>query len=217
MLSPADAEIVARDKGLPGLAAVLDAPSLARQAGLGTIHACYLRYKPGTSCVAGLLPATGGFVALAVMTYPPARYAKVRARSEWREGPEPALFLDDICTTLVPLRHDRKLKAARRLCCAERRSRYLARLGLGGAALTLLRYKPGRRLVLRADLPCGRSAILKAHARTSFLAASAGARHADRVAGLSRLAMDGKRGVIVSDWLEGEPLDPEHSPAERVS
>ena len=216
MLSPADAEIAARDTRLPGLAAVLDAPSLARRAGLGTYLACYLRYKPGTSCVAGLLPAAGGLGALTVMTYPAERYAEIRARSEWREGPEPALFLDDICTALVPLRHDRKLKAAHRLCCPKRRTRYLAKLGLEGAVLTLLRYKPGRRLVLRADLPSGCRAILKAHGQESFVAAAQGARHADRVAGLPCLAMDGRRGVVVSAWIDGAPLDPEHVPLDAV-
>lgn len=57
----ADEAIAARDPALPGLPLLLDAPQLLAalqtacpNAGITQVHVDYLRYKPGTSCLAGL-------------------------------------------------------------------------------------------------------------------------------------------------------------------
>lgn len=203
MLSPADAALCARDPALPGLATVLDPERLAVLAG-AAVSPTYLRYKPGTSCVVGLMAGEGGFAA---MTYPPARYAEVRARRSWWEGPDEVRFFDDICTALVPLSRDRRLKAARMLRRPEDRARFLSEMGLEGAALTLLRYKPGRRLVMRADLPSGKRTLLKAHGERDFAAAAAGAQHAASVAGAPLLRINVGYRCVLSAWIEGEALD----------
>lgn len=216
MLSRADAELCARDIDLPGLAAVLDAQSLARKAGLGPLRATYLRYKPGTSCVAGLMPEGGGLGAYAAMTYTPARYAEVRTRAEWRTGPHPALFFDDLFTALVPLAHDRHLAAAHMLQSADRLGRFLSKLGLEGAELSLLRYKPGRRLVLRAQLPTGAAALVKAHAEPDFRGALDGARHGERAAGIRVLGIRPKRHSIAVEWIEGNQLDPARATPDQL-
>lgn len=214
MLSQADVDLVHRDSGLPGLADLLDPTDLIGRAGMEEHCATYLRYKPGTSCVIALVPPDGALGALAAMTYPPERYAEVRARAKWQIGPEPVHYFDDICTALVPLRHDRKVTAARKLGSAEQRQDYLRHLRLDGAALELLRYKPGRRLVLRAELPSGQAAILKAYEKSGFPSALAGARHADQHAGAHLLSVDAERYGIASRWVVGAPLDPSHSPTD---
>ncbi|WP_176237561.1 phosphotransferase family protein [Palleronia marisminoris] len=196
------------------MATLLDPADLIGRAGLGDLRATYIRYKPGTSCVIGLIPPDGALGALAAMTYPPVRYAEVRARAKWQLGPEPVHYLDDICTALVPLRHDRKVVAARRLGSAEQRQDYLRDLRLDGATLELLRYKPGRRLVLRAELPSGQAAVVKAYEKSGFASALAGARHADRYAGAGLLSVDDDRYAIASRWVVGTPLDPARSPAD---
>lgn len=207
MPSPADQALCARDPALPGLAAVLDADRLSALAGQGALRPIYLRYKPGTSCVLGVVAEDGAV--FAAMTYPPARYAEVRARRSWWTGPDAVRFLDAICTALVPLSRDRHLKAARALRTPGRRQAFLQALGLEGAALTVLRYKPGRRLVMRADLPSGRVALIKAHGTRDFAGALAGAHHA----GPPPMAVSRRFRCIVLPWIPGEVLDPaRHGP-----
>ena len=209
MLSPAETALCAREPELPGLPLVLDAEALLDRAGLAGLRPVYLRYKPGTSCVAALVATDGSVTAFAAMTYPPARYREVRGRPKWQTGPEPVTYLDDVCTALVPLRHDRGVRAAQYLMDPARQADYLARLGLSGASLTLLRYKPGRRLVLRADGSAGTSAVLKCYTERDFVAALAGARHAEDCGGAALLAAEPGQRSIAMTWVKGRPLCPE--------
>lgn len=208
MLPQADAKIVARDTALPGLRLALDAAALTNTLGLPPMQPLYLRYKPGTSCVASLA-AGDGLQAVAVMAYTPARYGEVRNRSEWREGPDPAMLDDDACLAVVPLARDRNLKGARRIMDAQRGAEFLRKLvGDLTYAPCLLRYKPGRRLVLQVSDPAPR-ALVKAYSEEDFAAALEGARIAQALGGAPILGRSERRHCLAWPWLEGAPLCPE--------
>lgn len=206
MLTSAEAAICARDRDLPGLRHLLEPTSLTARAGLADWVPIYLRYKPGTSCVVALAPADGSMDVMTAMTYTKDRYAQVRARPEWQTGPQPALYFDDLLTVLVPLHLDRKIEGARQLADPLRRTAYLAALGLPDQTPTVLRYKPGRRLVLQVRTHTGGLALLKAHSKTGFRRARIGAKHATAFADAPHILIDKKRRCIVSAWIAGAPL-----------
>lgn len=210
MLPPSDRAVCERDPALPGLATVLDAEALRRLAGRSDLSPVYLRYKPGTSCVAGLAAAGGGPVAFAVLTYPPGRrYREVRERPSWQAGPDPVRFHDDLCLAIVPASRDRRLKAARALADPDRGVARLAERVEGTVVgLTLLRYKPGRRLVLRLDGAAGPLAILKAYGERDFEHARLGAAHAAALGSAPLLAEDGRRRSLATGWIAGRSLCP---------
>ncbi len=207
-ISPADAALCARDPALPGLPGVLNAPALAAQAGLGPMRHAYLRYKPGTSCVAGLVPEDGGLGAYAAMTYPAERWAEIRARPKWSSGETPAIFLDEHQCALVPLALERRLRPARLLTSPKHLARCLDAVNLKGCALRILRYKPGRRIVLCAEDPGGLRAVLKFHAgRDAFDHAIAGARHSAALGGPALIGADPDHHAVAVAWIPGQPLD----------
>lgn len=211
MLSPADAAIVARDAALPGLRLALDAEALSAALGLPSMTPLYLRYKPGTSCVASLAPEDGrGMAAVAVMAYTSVRYAEVRRRSEWRDGPNPAIFHDAACLALVPLARERALKGARRIVDPERGDAFLRELAGDDAAdyPRLLRYKAGRRLVLSTGGGARRT-LVKAYTKHDFAAAQEGARIGAALDGVPILGVSARRQCLAWRWLEGTPLDVE--------
>jgi Ser/Thr protein kinase RdoA (MazF antagonist) len=206
MLTSAEAVICARDPDLPGLRHLLEPKGLIARAGLGDRVPVYLRYKPRTSCVVALAPDDGSLDVMTAMAYPKARYAQVRARAEWQTGPQPALYFDDLLIVLVPLGLDRRIKGARHLANPVKRTAYLAALGLPDQIPTLLRYKPGRRLVLQVRTQTGGLALLKAHDKKGFRTAKRGARHATTFANAPHIVIDKKRRCIVSAWIAGAPL-----------
>lgn len=206
MSSQADKVLVARDVALPGLSALLDAGSLAREAGLEGLQAAYLRYKPGTSCTAGLVPDTDGLDAWMAITAKSDRFNELAQRPKWRKLG--MVVLPNLPALLVPLAADRELPAAQRLVNPDRRARLLAKLGLAGARLTVLRYKPGRRVVLRADGPEGPRAVIKLHGFSSdFKAARAGARFCERAGGPAVIGVSKRNRAIAVSWVAGNELD----------
>lgn len=211
MLPLADAAIVGRDSALPGLALVLDAEALAARLGTGPLRPLYLRYKPGTSAVAGFAGPGGPLDLFAAIAYPAERYAEVRGTPRWREGYPPGRYLDDAQLAIVPLAHDRGLKAPRRLVHSDRRERFLSQvLGedapLSRADLAPLRYKPGRRLVAALTLDGEPRAVLKAYAAADFPRAVAGARHGADAGGVPILGVSTARHVLIFGWIAGQRL-----------
>ena len=213
MSSQADAALAARDGALPGFGALLDAGQLARDAGLDGLQPAYLRYKPGTSCTVGLVPEAGGLGAWMAVTATFARFAELAARPKWQKIG--AIVLPHIPAMLAPLAADRKLRAARRLIDPIRRARLLEKLGLADTCLTVLRYKPGRRLVLRADGPTAPRTIIKLHARFGdWEAALAGARFCETVGGPAVIGASEANRAIAVTWAAGCELKAD-APAER--
>ncbi|WP_050527680.1 aminoglycoside phosphotransferase family protein [Pseudorhodobacter aquimaris] len=204
MLSSVDEEIITRDSALPGLRFVLDGGALGARFALPPMTPVYLRYKPGTSCMAAFLPEDGGFGVMAVWAVPPARLQELAARPEWFDGPDPAILDRNACLVLVPLARDRKIKGARLLADPECGAAFLHKLAGQGARPQILRYKPGRRLVLRSG-----DVLVKAYSKTDFAAALEGARIAERLGGAAIRTVSERHRCIVWDWLGGVPLCPQ--------
>jgi tRNA A-37 threonylcarbamoyl transferase component Bud32 len=224
MLSDADTAVVARDPVVPGLAVLLDPDRLAEELNRllpgrrpETATITYLRYKPGTSCLAGLrLETPDGTVELSAKAYRAETYAEARARTERPQlttwlGPS-CLRLDQHFIIFRGFPHDRKLKALVRLFDAERGAALLRqtlpdRPDLWSSAIEIIRYKPERRLVAVLSQAGRPGASLKAYDKDDF-----GAADHDAFDGKGRLRLPRRLGrhselrILVRDWLEGESL-----------
>ncbi|MDX8355653.1 phosphotransferase family protein [Cognatiyoonia sp. IB215182] len=208
-LSDEDIVLCTREPDLPGLAAVLDAPALAHRADLPSMRHAYLRFKSATSCVAGLI-AEDGKTAWSAMTYPAERYADVRARRHWVKK---AIYLDDIQTVLVPLTLERRLRPVRAMTRPAMRAHLLTRLGLEDCKLRILRYKPGRRIVLRADSQEAQRAVIKLHADSwAFEAAIAGAQQGAFSGQQALVGASSSDQAMAVRWITGQTLSPTAGP-----
>lgn len=202
---PADLDLIRRDPGLPGLALALDTGALAARLGCGSLMPHYLRYKPGESCTARLEDGNAGLILRAVTRR---RFDIYRRRASWRHPGSPVRFLDDLCVVILPGTFDRGLKGAKRLLAPDLADRLLAELtGLEGNRLTLLRHKPGRRIVARIDRQGQPVALLKAVPRGRFAALLASAEMAASQGGAPLLATDPARGIAVQGWIDGVAAD----------
>lgn len=210
MLSLIDREIVERDPALPGLALLLEKGALAARLGMA-LEVVYLRYKANVSCTVGLLgPQRTLGSAFAVYAYPEDRYAQVKLREEWHGV---ATYFDESCIAVLPAGHDRKLRALRRLANPDRRQKFLRHLIGRRRDLTepepqVLRYKPGRRLVLQLGDAAGPRAALKTMAHGEFTQSLIGATAAAAFGGAALLAASLDDHTLVSEWIAGTPLCP---------
>lgn len=223
----AEAALIRRDPALPGLSTLLDPAAFARLladdagTGPGLPPRCrYLRYKPGTSCVAGYERdgADGGPRWLQAKATSPGRHAQSSAHPRWRLGPgtrdyawrsDPAraLFLH------LPTQ-DRELRAGRKLLDPDTCAPALARLLPGevlaraGSALDVLRYKPGRRLVLRLGAAAAPDALLlRLCDAGSYEGARLGATLGAFLGGPALIAQDDAARLVASAWQPGRALD----------
>jgi aminoglycoside phosphotransferase (APT) family kinase protein len=214
MLRPADRAVVARDPALPGLALLLDGNALASrlEGALGLrLAPGYLRYKVGTSCTVGLVgPGRSVGEAFAAVAYPRERYGEVRRRPDWQGA---ATFLDDACVAVIPARLDRGLKALRRIAVPERRAKLLRRLIGEGAAVPpdeprVLRYKPGRRLVLCLAAGGTPVASLKTTGLEDFTQSLLGATAGAVLGAAPLVGASPRQHIHVTGWIGGLPLCP---------
>lgn len=232
MLSAADEALAARDAALPGLATVLD-PSALQAVLAGrfpalagrTLVPTYLRYKPGTSCLAGFRAdgAEGStwFNVAARTLEAASKFVKFLERPPLATdlGPSRAVVADHaLAISVFP--DDRRLKALRRLQSADGRRAILDALNLPGeATLSLLRYRPERRLVARVDRDGRALAVVKFHRPEAFAAAMANATAFADGPGLTvqrRLAGSARFGAVSGSWLSGSELAPTPSNLRRV-
>jgi Ser/Thr protein kinase RdoA (MazF antagonist) len=149
--------------------------------------------------------------AFAAYAYPENRYGEVRARKEWQGI---ATYFDDACVAVVPASRDRGLRALSRLGDTGRRRKLLGRLiGRNSAMIhpepLVLRYKPGRRLVLRLGGTQGPHASLKSTAQGEFTQSLIGATAAAAMGGAALLAASPEIHTLVTGWVAGVPLCPE--------
>ena len=204
-----DRALAERDRALPGLGLVLDGEALAARLPAARVRVDYLRYKPGTSCVAGIeLETEGGRrlgAACAFRRDVPEKPAKAGARG--------GLLLDDVAVAVLLLPAERRLRSLAGVLDAERRAALLRRAlpdhpALWAEGLDVLRYKPERRLVARL----GSGALLKVYteaqhrraraAAEALTAAAAGGPRLPRLLGMSR-----RHRLLAFEWLEGRSLD----------
>lgn len=212
MLAPDDAELTRRDPGLPGLALLLDPCGLGEVlAGLGIDRSppdvTYLRYKPGTSVVAGLWFAAERRCGFAI-AYADAGRPKLAKARRYADRAQPELFGIDEPAGLVVgcARADRALRGVWGL---SRRTGGLPGVP-GPVSLTPLRYKPARRWVARAEDADGPLAVVKVHpAPVARRLAAIQRRLQAAGAPLPALLGDDDDGVVVTRWIAGRALDAE--------
>ena len=199
-MNDADHALVARDTGLPGLALLLDEEALLDEIGrqmpaadIARIRIDYLRYKPGTSCMAGLrvidtLGRTQHAFARALTASNP-DWEQHAARLQKRaalDGRFSAHVLPRMRLLLASAVHDRRITALGTLLNTPGT--------LGGTdplpddlgidqhlyereiQAHVLRYKPERRMVLQLRQGSRPVGVLRACTEREFPATEAGAR-----------------------------------------
>lgn len=228
MLSRHDAEVVARDPALSGLGLLLDPDGFAAwldeaapDHAVRAVEPLYLRYKPGSSCVAGFRATTAdGPVDLYAKAYTEAHFGIVANRAEhgarFTALAHPRLMSPDHRMVVRHAAADRELPAVRQLAVPHRQAKFLGALlsqPTPGMALETLRYKAERRFVGRVSRDRAPVALVKAYTKGDYPDALARARRAD-AAGLARmLGADERRRAVALAWLEGTPLDGLERPA----
>jgi thiamine kinase-like enzyme len=220
MLSHADAAVVARDPALPGLALLMDDEALQDvivHSQLGTeidaVHADYLRYKPGTNCLARLR-----FQANGVDTFGYAITYRHKAKRKLGRGAFEAnrrISKDGgvTCEHVVIYRfpHDRRLPALSKLGTDGDLRQLLSRIAPTFASepniqLKTLRYKPERRYVAQLLLVDQPVAALKLY---SFDAYGAARRAEKTVSGMQAncfarcFGHSNSHGALLFEWEQG--------------
>ena len=228
MLSPHDAQVVRRDPALPGLATLLDpgaflAALRARLPGVDLRGAAnhYVRYKPGTSCLAAYRIASAGDEALDAYAkaYRPDDRAKVRKRLDAPGvatvlGPGPFL-LDDVAVLVCPFPNDAEVEVLPVLGDRQGRADLLRRVlpdrpDLWEGELRPLAYKPERRYVARLDVGGDPRAVIKAYSPDGFARVSRSAKLLRSRGPLRlprRLGRSERHRVLALDWIPGRPLN----------
>lgn len=196
-LSSADAALIAREGMLPGLPFALDAHALRRllqEAGVAAaaVQITYLRFKPGTSAVAGVkIERDVGPVSAQVVVYPVSVHDKL-GRVVRRAGEE--LLLHDAARGLavVTALADTALPGIRRSTARHPHAEVLV-------------YKPGRRWVARCRA-C--DVIIKVHAPGRAREAVLAQRAVEHLLPTAPIVGDetDEAGVVETRLLPGRPL-----------
>lgn len=221
MLSQPDFDLVGRDSALPGLASCLDPvallatlrESIPALEDLRSIRVDYLRYKPGTNCIAALTFDLAGSTTLA--------YAKAHRTSELprlasRVQPTSLFdfFLPSIATELHLFPSDLKLPCLPRvsdLAWASQRTPLPTPGAFRSPVVSIepLAYKPERRFVARWNLEDGRRFVAKSYRASDFESARHNATFAKDclTLPLPRLANAREhRATLVFPWTHGQSL-----------
>ncbi len=213
MLSPSEAAVVARDRALPGLAALLDDRPLAELTGM-RVRRRYLRYKPGTSCVLGGSVALAGEDVDAFVLAHDARSAEKIGKTVDAAPPGTVLFTNPELGLLMALAPaDRDLPFLAALADARRLRRTLRRLlpsvGWRGVQLRTLSYKPQRRWVGLATARDGQRVVLRAYPPADAARAAGAVRALGKLPpGTPRLlGADVELGLVALEYAEGQTLD----------
>jgi aminoglycoside phosphotransferase (APT) family kinase protein len=226
VLASAERDLVARDADLPGLATLLDpdrlATLLARLApavALESVVPYYLRYKPGTRCLAAYTGRVAGrsfaFHAVAHGKDAAARLEKARSRT-WNRGPlrEGVLTEAERGITFFAFPNDLRIPSLGWIETPERlhallRRTFQERPELWRGTLRQLAYKPERRYVAAIEVDGAPRAVLKLYTRSGFAAlrpvtlALAKARASESVV---RLGRSQRRAAVGYGWVDGCPL-----------
>lgn len=220
MLSQADAAVVARDRDLPGLATLLDDAALhdvMSRAQPGTeftaVRADYLRYKPGTNCLARLSLRANGVdtfgYAIAYRHDAERKIGLGALGTNGSFGSDSKLAREHIAIYLFP--HDRRLPALSKLNDESATRRLLGRIAPSFANdpalhLQTLRYKPERRYVARLSIGDRPAAALKLYTFDAYRAA----RRAEKtISGMQSncfarcLGHSNSHAALLFEWVEG--------------
>lgn len=220
----AHAELVERDRALPGLRMLFDPEQLAHvleaHSGvtLSSIEPVYIRYKAQTNCLVGYrINGPMGETYVYAKAFRSAagdkleKASSVGACETWL-GPGP-LLLRDSAVSVWAHPNDGKLRTLRHLADDNGRHVLLRRApahvrdGMGTAFRTLS-YKPERRFVaeLTPHDPAAPRVILKMYTGAGYkqaLVRATGVGSRDVLQVPARLARDSRRHLLFLDWLPG--------------
>ncbi|MGH8501392.1 MAG: hypothetical protein ACREVE_02785, partial [Gammaproteobacteria bacterium] len=227
MLSRPDAALVKRDPAIPGLPLLLDSDRLvaklrAHLPGAAAITGAtidYLRYKPGTNCLAAYrLDIDGVTLSAHAIAYRPdlrdkLNKARQRVPLVSMLGPG-GVVLDGHAASVALFPNDGRLKSLRRLGNSNDRNRLLRKLmpdrpEFWDGALHLLRYKPRRRYVAKLSTEDGTQATLKLYTKHDYPAARTNADALTAWRGLNvarSLGHSARHRLLAFEWLAGRPL-----------
>lgn len=209
----ANDDLIARERDLPGLALMLDPVRLAEVIGCGPLRLDYLRLKSGTSCVAAYRIRDNWLVAKAVT---PDRVDELRPGPD--QGDLPHRILPELAFEIMPAAADRRMRGLADALDPQRSPAFLAHLrgiGIEADRLVPFRLKPQRRLVGRLDRKGKPAAFLKIHARERFADALIAATLSQFGPGPRLLHADARSGVLLTEWLDGQPLQAGTSGADQ--
>lgn len=227
MLSRDDHDVVERDPALPALATLLDPAAFGAalresypHLAVGDLTGWYLRYKPGTSCLAAFDAVLGGdrVILHAITAADPIKLR--RRRHDRTDHGLGAIRLGELPILVRGFPADGRLKSLGQLLDPARRARMLP-APVAEGSLETIRYKPERRFVGRLTGATGPFAV-KLHAPGRIAAAADGAT-AFRSEGALQFApvvhADEGLGIVVQRWMPGRLLadcqaDPEWDPRE---
>lgn len=223
-----DADIVRRDSALPGLGLLLDEKDLL--AALQTLPALreardlritYLRYKPATSCVAGVaITCENG----EIRRYFAKALTVERFRQSWLHPKRQALIAaGDACAPMALADKAIMLQSPG----ADRAIRYLTLLE-GEKRLNLLRellpdlpephsvtwrflrYKPERRAVVALSLRGKPFGVLRVASKSEYGGILQGSAVGAALGHISLTACKGDSRMLMTGWIAGQSLGPEH-------
>ncbi|WP_413452354.1 hypothetical protein AA0Y32_11200 [Georgenia phoenicis] len=196
MLTPADARLAAADPAVPGLREVLAPLGLVHSLGWDARAARveYLRYKPGTSLLAGLIltdddGATSFAQALALRPGS-AKLAKVRRAGEADDVGRGAVVDGRLGVALTDVTADRRLPGVRRVL-------------RDADGVTPLVYRPARRWVARV----GDDALVRVYHPRALPGVLAGHRALAALPVAPVTAVRRHRGTLTTAWVPGTSLD----------
>ncbi|WP_296807414.1 aminoglycoside phosphotransferase family protein [Thiocapsa sp.] len=227
MLLDPDRALAARDIALPGLGFVLDSEAIlaaVRMAwpdeGIASLETIYVRYKPGTNCLAGYLAHTpSGPLRFQAKTFADARDAVHQARKGAKAGMGAGICLIEEHRSLLrrfPV--DRRLPALAALVDPDARGLLMSALAqeepeLRTAELETLHYKPERRYVGKLSVDGEARAIVKLYEERDFPNAWRSAKAIRDFPASERLSVSRAMGrskqqrIILSRWIRGVPLN----------
>jgi Ser/Thr protein kinase RdoA (MazF antagonist) len=226
MLSLADADIVRRDPAIAGLANALDCERFTvmlqrcfPDTNITCANITYLRYRPGTDCLAGYqVSVAGKETAVYVATYGPNARDKLAnsRRFDADSGPlgSGRVILEDCATALYVFPNDQEIEGLRRLWEPQSRQHLLLKASCSDPRFVattahILRYKPERRFVARLNDAGQAVAVLKVYAESGFGQALINAKAFESHRGLKIARLLGystRARALVFEWLPGRPL-----------
>jgi aminoglycoside phosphotransferase (APT) family kinase protein len=225
MLLPEDQLLIDRDRALPGLRMLFDAAAFAdavrphlAQARLDGARLLYLRYKPGTSCLASYqLDTSAGRVDAYAIAYLYGENQKLRKEVSEAQPSAPgpgALVFPDLYVAVHFFPNDVRLGALRELATDDARRALLRKLlpthpSLWDGAVTRLAYKPHRRYVAMLSVADVTQAVMKFYTRGGYEAALRNARAIETTPHLRvprRMGRSSRHNIAVYHWIDGVPL-----------
>ncbi len=232
MLSPANRALALRDGALPGLALLLDPPALLGllrerwpELMLSELEPSYLRYKPGTSCLAGFRLEVGGartwltFAARCPDAFDKLEKALLKTGVPGPFGEGRGLFAG-LALSMAVFPNDHALKRLWRVAEPQAHRSLLGKLGLpSDGSLEAIRYRPERRFVAQVSHQGAPVALLKLHTPEAFAGAlsNASAFACDGPLVVPRLiGSSARHGALASEWLAGVAVRTDAASARRI-